>query len=53
MHKKDIADLRDVGFDDEEISYIVQIVSSFAYWSRMINAFGTKIGENIGFSNTK
>ena len=53
MHEKDIADLRDVGFDDEEISYIVQIVSSFAYWSRMINAFGTKIGENIGFSNTK
>jgi len=31
----------------------VQIVSSFAYWCRMINALGTKIGKTIGFANTK
>ena len=53
MTKDDIDNLRSVGFDDKEISYIVQIVSSFAYWSRMINALGTKIGETIGFANTK
>ena len=53
MTKDDIDNLRAVGFDDKEISYIVQIVSSFAYWSRMINALGTKIGKTIGFANTK
>lgn len=53
MTKNDLDELRVVGFDDKEISYIVQIVSSFAYWSRMINALGTKIGKTIGFANTK
>ena len=53
MTKNDIDKLRAVGFDDKEISYIVQIVSSFAYWSRMINALGTKVGKTIGFANTK
>ena len=53
MIEDDIKRLREVGFTDQEISYIVQIVSSFAYWCRMINALGTKIGKTIGFANTK
>ena len=53
MTKNDLIELRGVGLDDKEISYIIQIVSSFAYWSRMINALGTKVGKTIGFSNTK
>ena len=53
MIEDDIKRLRLTGFNDQEISYIVQIVSSFAYWCRMINALGTQVGKTIGFANTK
>lgn len=53
MIEDDIKSLRVTGFSDQEISFIVQIVSSFAYWSRMINALGIQIGKTIGFANTK
>jgi uncharacterized peroxidase-related enzyme len=46
----DIQTLRDAGFDDKEISYIVQLVASFCYWSRVINGFGIKLGKTIGFN---
>jgi uncharacterized peroxidase-related enzyme len=51
MGENDIFALREAGFCDKGISYIIQIASSFAYWSRMINGLGTKLGDRIGIQN--
>ncbi|MGC1427559.1 MAG: hypothetical protein WA822_03150 [Albidovulum sp.] len=51
MAKADIVALRAAGFSDKEISYLIQIVSSFAYWARMINALGTQMGDAIGLTS--
>lgn len=51
MSASDVQDLRDAGFDDKGISYIIQLVASFAYWARMINGLGTQLGDTIGLSN--
>ncbi|MFK7754360.1 MAG: peroxidase-related enzyme [Sedimentitalea sp.] len=48
MSEGDIAALRQVGFCDKGISYLVQLVASFAYWARMINALGTQMGDTVG-----
>lgn len=49
MEKGDIEDLRAAGFDDEQISQIVQVAANFAYWVRVINGFGIQLGaEKIG-----
>lgn len=48
VNAEDIADLRRAGYCDKGISYIVQLVSSFAYWARMINGLGTQLGDKIG-----
>lgn len=48
MSEGDIAGLRAAGFSDKAISYLIQIVASFAYWARMINALGIQIGDTIG-----
>lgn len=49
MTQDDIATLREVGYSDAGISQAVQVTASFAYWTRMINAFGIKLGaEKIG-----
>ncbi len=48
VNADDIADLRRAGYCDKGISYIVQLVSSFAYWARMINGLGTQLGDKIG-----
>ncbi|MGB3315203.1 MAG: hypothetical protein WBB85_12385 [Albidovulum sp.] len=50
MDEADIAALRVAGFDDKAISYLVQIVASFAYWARMINALGTRQEGPVGLS---
>ncbi len=46
----DIEALRSVGFCDKGISYLVQLVASFAYWSRMINGLGIRLGKTVGIS---
>jgi uncharacterized peroxidase-related enzyme len=49
MGKSDIEALRQTGLDDSAISQIIQVVANFAYWVRVINAFGIKVaGEKIG-----
>ncbi len=48
MSQADIQALRGAGFCDKGISYIVQIVASFAYWARMINGLGITLGDTIG-----
>ncbi|GAA6194285.1 hypothetical protein [Phaeobacter sp. NW0010-22] len=48
VNADDIANLRRAGYCDKGISYIVQLVSSFAYWARMINGLGTQLGDKIG-----
>jgi uncharacterized peroxidase-related enzyme len=48
---EDVQDLRDAGFCDKGISYIIQLVASFAYWARMINGLGTQLGDSVGFAN--
>jgi uncharacterized peroxidase-related enzyme len=47
----DIDALREAGFCDKGISYIIQLVAAFAYWARMINGLGTRLGERIGIEN--
>ncbi len=42
--------LRSAGFCDKGISYLILIVASFAYWSRMINGLGTRLGDTVGLS---
>ncbi|MGC1488453.1 MAG: hypothetical protein WA784_11770 [Albidovulum sp.] len=51
MQEDDIAGLRAAGFSDKAISYLIQIVSSFAYWARMINALGIRLGPTIGLTS--
>lgn len=46
----DIQALRDHGFTDKGISYLIQIVASFAYWSRVINGLGIALGDEIGLA---
>ena len=49
MNVKDIRYLRLQGFNDSEISHAVQVTACFAYWTRVINALGIKLGnERIG-----
>ena len=49
MAKDDVEALRQRGLNDAEISQSVQVIASFAYWTRLINALGIKIGnEKIG-----
>lgn len=52
MSQEDIQALRDAGFCDKSISYIIQLVAAFAYWARMINGFGTQLGDTIGITET-
>lgn len=51
MTSQDIQELRRAGYCDKSISYIIQLVASFAYWTRMINALGTQVGDTVGLSN--
>lgn len=44
----DIVVLRQVGYCDKRISYLIQLVSAFAYWARMINGLGTQLGDKVG-----
>ena len=48
MAETDIVALREAGFTDKAISYLAQLASSFAYWSRIINALGIRLGDTIG-----
>ena len=43
MTKEDIELLREAGFDDREISQLVQLVAFFAYCSRVINGLGIRL----------
>lgn len=51
MTQADVQTLRDAGFCDKGISYLIQLVASFAYWARMINGLGTQLGDTIGLEN--
>ncbi len=45
----DMDRLRDAGLNDAEISQVVQVSAGFAYWVRVINGLGIKLGdEKIG-----
>src|SRR5207244_1325403 len=46
MTQDDIETLRNAGFDDGEISQIVQVAANFAYWVRVINGFGIKLNND-------
>ena len=49
MAETDINALRQAGLNDAEISQIVQVGANFAYWVRVINALGIRLGdEKIG-----
>ncbi|WP_166418289.1 carboxymuconolactone decarboxylase family protein [Cochlodiniinecator piscidefendens] len=50
---EDVNALREAGYCDKGISYIVQLVASFAYWARMINGLGTQLGATVGLSNAQ
>jgi uncharacterized peroxidase-related enzyme len=50
MCEGDILSLRGAGFDDKSISYIVQIAASFAFWARITNGLGTRLGDRIGLA---
>ena len=43
MNAQDVDRLREVGFDDREISHLVQLGASFAYWARLINGLGIRL----------
>lgn len=45
--KEEVDNLRKGGFNDKEISYIIQIAASFSYWSRVINGLGIKLSEEL------
>ena len=47
---EDLHSLRQVGFGDKGISYLVQLAASFAYWARIINGLGIRVGDTIGLS---
>jgi len=47
--RPDIETLHDAGLNDAEISQVVQVAANFAYWVRVINAFGIQLGnEKVG-----
>lgn len=49
LAESDIEALRHAGLTDAEISQIVQVAANFAYWVRVINAFGIRLGdETVG-----
>ncbi|MDE0309145.1 MAG: peroxidase-related enzyme [Acidiferrobacterales bacterium] len=49
MSEDDIVTLRNAGISDTEILEAVQVIASFAYWVRFINALGISLGdEKIG-----
>ncbi len=49
MKRQDIEALRKSGLDDGEISQVVQVAANFAYWVRVINAFGIRTArEKVG-----
>ena len=48
MSAQDLEPLRAAGFCDKGISYIIQLAASFAYWARMINGLGTRLGDTVG-----
>lgn len=50
MCKADIEALRQAGFGDKAISYIAQIAASFAYWARITNGLGIRLGDTIGLA---
>ena len=50
VNEADIQALRSAGYCDKGISYLIQLVASFAYWSRMINGLGTRLGESVGIA---
>lgn len=45
MEREDVERLRGAGFDDEQISQIVQVAANAAYWMRAINGLGIKLGK--------
>ena len=51
MTQADVQALRNAGFCDKGISYLIQLVASFGYWARMINGLGTQLGDTIGLEN--
>ena len=49
MSEADISALREAGLSDTEILEVNQISANFAYWVRVINGLGIKLGdERIG-----
>ena len=40
MVEGDVVELREAGFDDEQILVIVQVVGFFNYYNRMVDALG-------------
>ena len=50
VRENDVETLRRAGFCEKGISYLIQLVSSFAYWSRMINGLGTRMGDTLGIA---
>ena len=49
VNNTDLDRLREQGLTEKEIVYIAQIVSAFAYWTRILNALGVEVaGEKIG-----
>ena len=52
MEQADVEALRRAGFGDKAISYIAQIAASFAYWARITNGLGIRLGETVGLAGT-
>lgn len=52
MTAQDLQPLRAAGFCDKGISYLIQITAAFAYWARMINGLGTRLGDTAGLAET-
>ena len=50
MGEDDIAALREAGFCDKGVSYLIQLVAGFAYWARMINGLGIQLGDRVGIA---
>lgn len=49
MAESDIEALRAHGYNDAEISQAIQVIASFAYWTRFINAVGLTLNdEKVG-----
>jgi uncharacterized peroxidase-related enzyme len=50
MAEADVAALRAAGQDDAAISWIVQVAAAFAFWVRVLNGLGVRLGDRIGLS---